>query len=348
MTRATMANVAEMAGVSTATVRRVIYEDGYVKTSTRDAVLDAVRKTSYRPNLFARGLRTHRSHVLAFVSENELNPFFMKVAKEVQSQALARGYTVLMLNHNGSAAVENAGVEQFIDQRVAAVIFCAAASPDTVKRVAAAGIRVVQVEREVARLGHTALVGARRGIRQAVDHLAELGHSRIAYVGGAPIPNRSEIPIEETNESLRLAAFRETMSDHGLDLPAAFVKLGGYYDKSTFSPLDGRKMMEALLAEKPKPTAVIVGSDFIAAGALQATHGAGLRVPDDISIIGYDDSMANILTPPLTSIAQPMEELGRFAVVTSISPEPDVEAGQTVFDTHLVIRSSTAAPPRRR
>jgi DNA-binding LacI/PurR family transcriptional regulator len=159
---------------------------------------------------------------------------------------------------------------------------------------------------------------------------------------------RHEIPLEETNEALRVAAFRDVISRAGLDLPDAYVQVGLYHD-NTDRPSDGARMMTAFLAVQPRPTAVIVGSDFIAAGVLQAIHEAGLRVPDDISIVGYDDSMAEVLTPRLSTIAQPMEALGKFALDASLASEEELtELGtRRTLETKLVIRASTAAPPLR-
>ena len=295
--KSTMAGVAKLAGVSTATVARVIYQNGYVKSSTREAVLRAIDQTAYRPNVFARGLRTKRSATLGLVSESELNPFFTKVAKEVQAQALTRGYTVLALNHNGLAAVEEHGVQQFIDQQVAAIIFCSAAKPGPVRRAVAAGIRVVQVEREVASVGQVILVDAMPGMRAAIQHLHELGHSRIGYIGGQVLPHRQELQPSRSNEALRISAFRRAVAELGLTLPQDYVQLGRYFDPDTGLPTDGATLMDRIIAVNPRPTAIVIGSDLIAAGSLQAVHARGLRVPDDLSIVGYDNSLSS-LSPP--------------------------------------------------
>ncbi len=339
----TMAQVAALAGVSTATVRRVLYESGYVKASTREAVLEAVRNTTYRPNAVARGLRTRTSSAIGFLTENELNPFFTKVARAVQAEALRRGYTVLMLNHNRIETVEQRGIDHILDQQVGAVIFCPSSSPEVVRRVMTEGIRVVQLERETVPLGCRILVDAEQGMREAVSHLAGLGHRRIAYIGGDVIALRHEIALDQTNERLRVSAFRNAMASVGLALPDGYIQLGEYLDASG-RPSDGVRMMELLLRQAPRPSAVVVGSDFIAAGALQAIHAAGLRVPDDISIIGYDDSIAELLTPPLTTIAQPMDELGRLAVEMALKPigNPSVEV-PTQLKARLVVRNSTSA-----
>jgi DNA-binding LacI/PurR family transcriptional regulator len=346
--KATMATVAKLAGVSSATVARVIYEEGYVKASTREAVLEAVRKTSYRPNVVARSLRTRRTTTLGLVSESELNPFFTKVAKSIQLQALAKGYTVLTLNHNGVQSVEKAGVQQLIDQHVGAIMFCSAISPEAVKVAANAGHRVVQIEREVAAVGSVVLVDPVPGMRSAIQHLVELGHQRIAYIGGALIPGRSELPVEQSNEALRISAFKTCLSDAGLRLHEGYVQLGRYFDPATGLPSDGATLMRAVLELSDRPTAVIVGSDLIASGALQAIHRVGLRVPDDLSVVGYDDSLANVLTPPLTTIAQPMEDLGKFAIeiATMSATEAAASPREVVLPTRLVIRESTAEPRR--
>jgi DNA-binding LacI/PurR family transcriptional regulator len=345
----TMEDVARMAGVSAATVARVIYANGYVKASTRETVEAAVAKTGYRPNIFARGLRTKRSSTLGMVvSETDQNPFFSKVAHVVQLEALKHGYTVFMLNHNWNAGAERAGVQRFLDQHVAAIIFCAAMEPANVRFAAKADIPVIQVERELASTGCMALIDSRPGMNEALQHLYNLGHRRIAYIGGQPEPARSEIPAEKTNEGLRLQAYKDGLTALGLSVRQLQIQLGPYYPTVEGAPLEGFTRMKRLLREKNPPTAVVTGSDIFAAGVLQAVHEAGLRVPDDVSVIGFDDSISTLATPPLTTIAQPYADLGRAAIELTVQAIDDTKLRHKVvtFPTHLVTRKSTGAASR--
>lgn len=348
--KATMSDVARRAGVSAATVARVLYNNGYVKQETRTAVESAVQETGYRPNMVARGLRTSRSYTLGLVvSESRLNAFHPAVAHAVQVEALRQGYTVLTLNNNADPETEAAGVHRFLDHHVDAVIFCSAIDPANVRIIAENGIPTVQVERRIANVGGIVTVDAHDGMREAIDHLHGLGHRRFAYLGGQADSSRMEGRADDAIEAVRERLFRENLLRYGIVVQPEQMHAAPYYDGSKPARQPGHRLMKQVLGLADRPTAVICGSDLLAAAALQAISEAGLRVPDDISIIGYDDSMAEILTPALTSIAQPIDELGERAVLMALdliqsgSPKPLEVATRT----RLVIRESTGTVARR-
>lgn len=346
LAKATMADVARLAGVSAATVARVLYSNGYVNAQTRAVVEAAIIDTGYRPNVMARALRTARSFTIGLVvSESRLNAFHPYVAHEVQLEALKHGYTVLTLNNRQSPAIEHAGVQRFLDQHVDAIVFCAAIDPDNVRATSAAGIPTVQIERRIADLGSMVLVDPQPGMGAAVNHLAELGHRRIAYIGGDLSICHREEPDGQSVEALRLQSFERAMDAVGLPVPDGFIHLGPYYaENSARQP--GYVHMRKLLDAPDPPTAVIAGADLLAAGALQAIAERGLSVPRDISLIGFDNTMAEVLTPPLTSIAQPIVQLGHRAVALALDAinAPDAPPRIETFATYLVLRQSTAAP----
>lgn len=342
--KATMSDVAQRAGVSAATVARVIYNNGYVKQETRDAVEAAVEETGYRPNMVARGLRTSRSFTLGLVvSESRLNAFHPAVAHIVQMEALRQGYTVLTLNNHSDAAMEAAGVRRFLDHHVDAAIFCTAIDPQNVRLISSNGIPTVQVERRIAYVGGLVAVDARVGVQEAVDHLHALGHRRFAYIGGTTNFRLMEGPVSETVEAVREGLFRECLARHGIHIDDAYVVSAPYYDDSNPRRQPGYHLMRRLLSLDVRPTAVICGSDLLAASSLQAISEAGLTVPSDISIIGFDDTMAQILTPALSSIAQPIDEMGRVAVSLALEAidDPSQLSRKIVTETRLVLREST-------
>lgn len=348
--KATMSDVAQRAGVSAATVARVIYNNGYVKQETRDVVEAAVKATGYRPNMVARGLRTSRSFTLGLVvSESRLNAFHPAVAHIVQMEALRQGYTVLTLNNHSDAAMEAAGVRRFLDHHVDAVIFCTAIDPANVRLIAGTGIPTVQVERHIAHVGGVVTVDAQGGMQDAVSHLYNLGHRHFAYIGGTTNFGLMEGPASQTVEAVRARLFREGLQRHGIEIDDAYVVSAPYYDDSKPARQPGHRLMRGLLALDPRPTAVICGSDLLAASALQAVSEAGLSVPRDISMIGFDDTMAEILTPALSSIAQPIEEMGRLAVDLALQAIDDPASGSRILstDTNLVLRESTGPAPAR-
>lgn len=341
--KATMADVAKRAGVSPATVARVIYANGYVTDAKRSIVQAAVEAVGYRPNVMARALRTNRSSTLGLVlSDDARNAFFTHVAHVIQSEALTRGYTVLTLNHNTNDRAERDGVQRFLDQHVDAVIFCAAYDPGNVRLIADAGIPVVQVEREIATVGPKVMVDSSAGFLQAGLHLKALGHKAVSYLGVRPGIDRSENPPERSVEALRLMAFRTAMREAGLVIENEI--LVGHYYSAAGTPLVGASAIAPLLDSAMPPTAIICASDVLAAGVLQAINLRGLGVPHDISVIGFDDSFADLLTPPLTTIAQPISDLGATAIrlaLAGIDNEGEISDTE-IFDTKLIVRQSTA------
>lgn len=342
--KATMADVAERAGVSAATVARVIYKNGYVKEETRKVVEAAVELTGYRPNMVARGLRTSRSFTLGMVvSESNLNTFASAVAHVIQIEALKSGYTVLTLNNHTDPEMEAMGVRRFLDQHVDAVLFCTAIDPANVRLIHRSGVPTVQVERLIAQVGSLIGVDPTEGMRQVIDHLFDLGHRRFAYIGGDVDSSRMEGPLADAIEARRERVFVENLARHNIEVPPAYIRSGPYYVPDKAHHQTGYELMQDLLTLASPPTAVICGSDLLAAAALQAINESGLTVPGDISVTGYDDTLAAILTPPLSSIAQPINELGRIAVEMALAAieKPSAPPGKATLPTHFVRRSST-------
>ena len=346
--KATMADVAERAGVSAATVARVLYKNGYVKDETRQAVEAAVQLTGYRPNMVARGLRTSRSFTLGMVvSESNLNTFASAVAHVIQIEALKSGYTVFTLNNHTDAATEAKGMQRFLDHHVDAIIFCTAIDPANVRLSHRSGIPTVQVERLVAQVGSLVGVDPQDGMRQTIDHLFQLGHRCFAYIGGDVDSSRIEGSLDDAIEAKREHVFIENLARYGIAIPPAYRRRGPYYVTEKGSRQTGYGLMKDILSLTPRPTAIVCGSDLLAAAALQAIAEAGLTVPADLSVIGYDDTLAEIPTPALSSIAQPIEELGRLAVEMALwaIDNPTAPAKKTTVPTRLVLRDSTGRAP---
>lgn len=342
--KAKIADVARSAGVSAATVARVLHNNGYVKEETRVLVEDAIRQTGYRPNMMARALRTSRSYALGLVvSETRLGGFSIDVAHLVQLEALKAGYTVLALNNHADASVEAIGVRRFLDHKVDAVIFDAAMDPASVRLIANEGIPTIQIERQTALVGGVVAPDIRSGMSQAVDHLYGLGHRHFAFIGGRVDNSHLESDRENAIEPTRERAFIECLGRHGLSVHPDCLQSGPYTPRAGDAKLPGYDLMRNLLALSERPTAVICGSDLFAAAALQAIHDAKLRVPEDISLIGHDDCMAEILTPPLTTIAQPSAEIARRVVAMALEAIENPLTLDRVesVPTSLVVRRST-------
>lgn len=353
--KTTLRDVAESAGVSTATVRRVLTEQGYVAPETRRAVEHVLAATAYRPNALAQSLRSQRTavigHILYAISPN---PFYAQVALGAEQEALRHGYNILAINAQGDAARETMAVETLIRRQVDAILFTTPVSIDNVQMALDAGVVVVQVERPTGLATNSVWVDNYAGAVMATEHLIELGHRRIAFMGSdcAYDPTRGTEILEEE----RLGGFLDTMCRHGIDVPDAWVALGDYYSiEGSGTPGDGCRFMHRFLDGNPRPTAVFAACDLMAAGAYQAIYARGLRVPQDISVVGFDDTLGPYLAPPLTTVAQPMLALGQAAVELALAQiehpahggAAHAMTGECVrrLDMTWVGRASTA-PPR--
>jgi LacI family transcriptional regulator len=346
-----MSEVGRRAGVSAATVARVIYSNGYVGGETRERVQSAIRATGYRPNIVARGLRTQRSFTIGHViSEITRNPFFVHVARSLESEAFRVGYKMFLFNHRESAEDEKVGVERFVERRVDAVIFNHAVDAANLEILRDAGIPVIEIEREAATDTHAIAFDTRAGVLEGMRHLIELGHRRIAFIGGDPsLYARSAVRPRSVEEE-RVDAYRGALREAGLPVDEELIGLGLYYRIDDGSNIEGYREMRRLLALGDPPTAVFTSCDTIASGALRAIYTARLRVPDDISVVGFDDTLAQMLTPPLTSVAQPLAELGSHALRIALAAIEDgtLERQTVTLTPKLVVRESTGPVPTSR
>lgn len=353
--RATLKDVAELAGVSTATVARVLHGNGSVADETRRIVEAAVAETGYQINAIAQGLRRQRSATIGHLLHGIIpNPFFAGVALGVEQEALRHGCGVLMVNTDGDAGRERLGVETLIRRRVDGILFTTPTHEDNVRLALAAGMPVVQVERMTVADTPAVTVDNLVGARAAVEHLIDLGHRRIAYVGAAPrgMQERAGAARWPDVEQERLSGYRGALHDHGLPIDETLIGLGRYYAREARDrPNDGYVWMRRFLQREDPPRAVFATSDLLAAGALQAIYERSLRVPDDVSVVGFDDTYAPYFAPPMTTVEQPMVEIGHAAarlLFQSLSG-PDGPAGERVvrLPTRLIVRGSSGPAPAR-
>ncbi len=346
----TLKDVAAIAGVSVSTVARVIHKNGYVASETQHCVEAALAQTGYRMNVLAQGLRTQRSRVLGHILKSTFpNSFYVQVSLGVEQAALEHDYAALVYNIQGDAERERLGVEMFIRRRVDAILFTTPTNLANVRLAQNAGIPVVQVERPLTLDVSRVMVDNYCGAAAAMDHLIGLGHRCIAFIGqnAATEPNPHYRYVEEQ----RLAAYTDRLRAHGIPVDEALIVFGSHYH---FNPRsysgDGRRLTDQLLQLVPRPTAIFATSDMLATGTLQSIHARGLRVPNDISVVGFDDTYASLLTPALTTVRLPMLELGQAAVRMVISVLESGSRERTTaltetLGTELVIRESTAPVP---
>jgi DNA-binding LacI/PurR family transcriptional regulator len=338
--KATMADVARMAKVSPATASRVIHNNGYVSEENRKRVLDAVEAIGYRPNLQARSLRMQRSYSVGLVlSSARENPFFTHISHAIRTSAMNRGYSMLTVNHGYSSDAEATGVSQFLEHGVDAVVLCHGLDPKNFEPIKAAALPVIEIERHIIDGSSVIEIDPHSGMIEAVETLHRQGHRKIAFVGGK-IPDDLVFSTPVAAEALRADAFCNAITASGLALDDCPVMLGDYNPSHTGGGPPGYVIGKELL-KSGGPTAILTGSDILAAGVLQAIYERGLRVPDDISVIGYDDSIARLLAPPLTSIAQPYHAIGEEVMrLIEKSTSPSTEQTSASVATSLIERLS--------
>ncbi len=338
----TIRDVARAASVSVSTVSHVLSGKRPTSSSTRRRVQDAVALLGYRPNAVAQSLVWRRSFALGLVIPDIANPYFPALARGVEDEVRRRGYTLMLGNTDYDTAREAGYLDLLYAHQLAGVIYCPGEehSPtgDLLRRCARDGLPVVLVQGCVPGV---ATVGAdnRLGGRLAAEHLLALGHRALGIVGARPLD-------EAVGE--REAGFLEALRAAGRPTDRASVPLvfGDHQIEG------GRCAMAQLLASHPRVTAVFVLNDLMALGALQAAAAAGRRVPDDLSVVGFDDiPFAELAHPPLTTVAQPVRQLGEQAarlllhLIEEPAPPASAESSQSpslVLPTRLVVRASTA------
>ncbi|WP_102127470.1 LacI family DNA-binding transcriptional regulator [Deinococcus planocerae] len=352
----TIKDVARLAGVSTATVTRVLHGSGYVSEATRKRVEEVLAQTGYQVNAMAQGLKSQRHRLIGHLVNSLIpNPYCASVAYGVEREARRRGYDVLIFDMNDDEERERTGVEALLRRRPDAIIFTAPIRAENVALAAASGTPVVQVERITETPSHGVAVDNRRGSFEATLHLIELGHRHIAFLGGQQL-----VHAKRSVEHERLAGFRDAMERHGLPVDERLVVLARYFvfdanDENGFGAglgSVGYRRTQALLRTDPRPTAIFAASDLFATGALQAIHEAGLRVPADISVVGYDNTLAPFLSPPLTTVALPLLDMGLVAAELALAAAEERATGATPapprvehLTTRLLLRQSTAPAP---
>ncbi len=341
----TMKDVAVEAGVSTATVGRVLHNRGYISDEARQRVETAIKETGFRLNLVAQSLRRSRSMTIGHLLTSIVpNPFFAGIELGVEQEAIRHGYHVLLWNALSDPVREREGVENFIRRQLDAIIFTTPNNPQNVILAKQAGVPVIQVERPFEGVeSHLVLIDNYAGSVAAMEHLIQLGHERIAFLGKRfkSTPSRWD-----TVDLERYAGWSDTLQKHGI------VPQEEWYAKADlYSIEEGYEAAKRFLELQPGITAIFTACDILAAGALQAIYQHGLRIPEDISVIGFDDTYAPFLSPQLTTVRQPVYEIGVEAASLAIEILEDPDADPEVYrvrklETQLLVRNSTGVPRR--
>jgi DNA-binding LacI/PurR family transcriptional regulator len=334
-----MQDIARAAGVSQSTVSRVLNDTPTsvpIAAETRERVQEVAKRLGYRPNPLARGLRGARTMLLGVIVRDITDPFFAMAIESLSTEALTRGYNVV-LGSAHSKADEAIALRAVLETRHCDAIVLLGDMRDEPKFLE--DLRASQTPM-VALWHGTELEGVptvnidnRSGVVAALDHLLGLGHTRIGFIGGRPLGDIRE----------RRTAFLEHLASKGHPTTDQYVQ------NVSNDPGGGAAGLESLMALERPPTAVICSTDHLAVGVLHAAAGRGMSVPADLSVIGFDDiPMAAFLVPPLTTVHMPISEMTAVAAALAMDePEPESEAQLQTFvaEPSLVVRGSTGKAP---
>jgi len=320
--------VARHAGVSNATVSNVLNRPGVVAPATRQRVLAAIEELGFVRNESARQLRAGSSRVIAYVVLDAANPFFTDVARGVEDAARKAGLALFLCNSASDDGREREYLELLHEQRVEGILI----TPVDAERLTDRGTPVVLVDRESNGTYCSVAVDDVLGGELAVTHLIENGHRRIAMIGGP-------LSIQQVRDR-REGAMR-ALANAGLPADALT-----FLETRSLQVAEGRGAGERLvgLPAARRPTAAFCANDLLALGLLQSMTQQGLKVPDDLAVVGYDDiEFAAAAAVPLTSVRQPREQLGRTAATLLLAEnEPGHEHRHVKFQPELVVRASSA------
>ena len=329
-------DVAKRARVSIATVSRTVNRITTVDPELAKRVWKAVEEVGYVPNPQARTLVSGRSRILSLIVSEITNPFFPELVQEFESMAVAQGYEVMIGSTNYDAVRTESLVRRMLQRSVDGVaVMTFGIEEELIDRLVATQFPLVFVDAGP-RLPNVRIlkVNYAEGIREAVQHLAALGHRSMAFITG-PLALRSALA--------RCDAFRASIAELGLSVPTRHIVEGDHTMEG------GITAMEKLIALDELPTAVVCSNDMTAIGALHALHRTTHKVPDDISVVGFDDiHLAQFILPPLTTVQMSCKDLAAAAIQglrAGIEPDhPKAAQKEWHIETRLVVRQSTAFP----
>ncbi len=327
----TIHQVAQLAGVSTATVSRVLSGSGRVRPELAERVRAAVQELEYQPNRVARDLRMQKTRTIALVVSDIDNPFFTSVVGGAEQVLRAAGYTLILANSDEDEQIEWEHLAELRAEGVAGVIL-APTGKDSRKydQLNESGLLLAAIDRipHNFRLDRVTVDNV-SGIMSAVDHLVEVGHAQIGFIGG----------LERVSTAQeRQRGFEAAMRSHGLEIHPEWMQPGNFRQQG------GYQAMKNILSLPERPTAVISANNLMTLGALQAIYEPGLVIPADMAIVGFDDmDWSCALNPPLTAVAQPVRELGADAAELLLNrlANPQAPPRHVILETRLVVRQSS-------
>jgi LacI family transcriptional regulator len=333
----TIRDVARKAGVSKSTVSNVIRDAGKTSAATRARVLGAIADVGYRPNAIARSLVRRRTTTVGILVGDLANPFYSELAKLVEQRLAAAGYATMICNTDGHAASERDRIESLLEHRATGIVMLQFSGEwPLADELRAQGIPLVVVSCWEEGSDCVAVDDV-AGVRLAVDHLVELGHRRIAYLSSGL--------VEPKTDRLRLEGYRRALRAAGIRFERKLVLR---WEEPAYLSSDRELVaaIEGLLAGPAPPTAFVVSNDLVAIDLVETLEQIGLRVPGQVSVVGFDDiALAGLARVSLTTVAQPREalaEIGSSIVLERIMDGIGGPLRQVHLAPELVVRASTA------
>lgn len=325
-------DVAKLAGVSSATVSRVLNGSTAISPNTRKRVLKAIQELRYRPNIHARNLAAGRSNTLGLIVSNIGNPFFLDIYQGMEYQASLRNHELVIASTGYDSKRLATSIHSMLSRRVAGLaLFVSEMEPDLVEELAFANVPVVMFDVPAAHPNSTNIrVNYGTGMQMLVSYIRQLGHKRIGFVGH----HTSLGPLRERQD-----AFSSSLKDL---LPDTEFLIASRSD----SPAGGQDAARQLLDSDLRPTAILCVNDYMALGVLGECHDRGIDVPGQISVAGFDNTSAAPFTyPPLSTVSVPTDKIAHHALEVFLASSEAPRTRDIVIRPELVIRRSTAPPP---
>ena len=329
----TVNDVAKRAGVSPITVSRVINNSGYISDVTRERVETAIKEIGYVPNTLARGLRSKRTNTLALVVTDITNPYFTSMARGVEDVAGDSNYTVIYCNTDESETKEEKYANMLAQRQVDGVLLVpACGNAKIINFLESNNISVVVLDRRVSGV-NTDFVrsDSENGAYRLIKLLIGLGHEQIAVITG---PKKVSTAVD------RVKGYRQALVEAGLSENELI-----YY--GSFTQQSGYDFTKQAMLQSSRPTAIFAANNFILLGVVKALRELQLNVPDDVSVVGFDNiPQSAMINPSLTTVQQPLEQMGRVAtqMLLGILKTPKKDVNRIELPTELIIRSSTSVP----
>jgi LacI family transcriptional regulator len=327
----TIHEVAKKARVSPTTVSHVINNTRFVSEILRERVQRAMAELNYRPNALARSLRLGQTHTFGLILPDSANPFFAEIGHAIEAAAFERGYSVILCNTENDQTKELLYTNVLENRQVDGMIFVATGrNHDALSSIVKNGLPLVVVDRDLGSLSLDAVTtDNHQGGLIATRHLIERGHRIIGCITG---------PSDITPSAERVTGYSDAIKEINLELEETLLLRGDFHVPS------GLEAATRLLQRDPRPTALFVCNDMMAIGALHAAAKLGLRVPDDVAIVGFDDiELASYTIPPLTTVCQPKQQIGQTAIqlILERMSAPSLPPRHKILHPQLIIRESS-------